>query len=108
MSFALDKDDSNIPTLIRDGWILQPDGSWLSADKKSRFLRTESGARMMITDAPEPRTRLRLARPTACGFPVAEGIICGEPENRHTSENAKKDVALDHDFIAATWDATEP
>jgi hypothetical protein len=31
-------------------------------------------------------------------------IICGEPESKHTPENARADVGLDHKFIPATWD----
>lgn len=60
-SYALDKDDPNIPILIRDGWVLQPDGSWLSKDKQSSFSRMEDGRRMLATLPPDRTRRIRFA-----------------------------------------------
>jgi hypothetical protein len=40
----------------------------------------------------------------ACCENVAPGIVCGELQSTHTPEAARADVALDHDFIAGTWD----
>lgn len=74
MSYALDEDDPNIPILIRDGWTLQSDGSWISPDKQSIFSRvSESDARrVMFHPAPKLRNgkRLRIIGP----FPTPEQI----------------------------------
>jgi len=43
----------------------------------------------------------------ACSVLVAPGIVCGRSQTEHTAEAAKADVAMDHDFLAGTWDATK-
>lgn len=62
MYVPLDENDPNIPILIRDGWVLQPDGSWLSSDKQREFYRTENDARRVMLHHAPPRNNRRLAR----------------------------------------------
>src|SRR4051812_9773737 len=48
-----------------------------------------------------------LCRPEFVACAHVEGLImCGEPKSAHTAEAARGDVAMDHNFTPATFDAT--